>query len=261
VLVRAPFVALLLAAVAPARAAPIQDNSFLIEEAYNQEPGVIQHVGTFHRTAPGEWEATFTEEWPAGGQTHQLSATFALARTGGEVGAGDLALNYRWQALGDGEAPVAVSPRFSALLPTGAGARGFGSGGLGAQVQLPVSAMLGARFVAHTNLGAAWIPSATTPEGRGKRYALQLGEGLVWLLHDRLNLLVETVYELGEVALDRGGTASTESLLVSPGVRGGIDVGSLQIVAGLAAPLGVGPSSGEHGLFLYLSFEHPISGR
>jgi hypothetical protein len=26
---------------------PIQDNSFLAEEAYNQEPGVVQHIQTF----------------------------------------------------------------------------------------------------------------------------------------------------------------------------------------------------------------------
>jgi hypothetical protein len=29
---------------------PIQDNSFLIEEAYNQEPGVVQHISVFTRT-------------------------------------------------------------------------------------------------------------------------------------------------------------------------------------------------------------------
>ncbi len=32
------------------------------------------------------------------------------------------------------------------------------------------------------------------------------------------------------------------------------------MVAGVAAPIGVGPSRGERGLFLYLSFEHPIFG-
>ena len=28
---------------------PIQDNSFLVEEAYNQERGVVQHISTFSR--------------------------------------------------------------------------------------------------------------------------------------------------------------------------------------------------------------------
>ncbi len=40
--------------------APIADNSFLIEEAYNQETGVVQHVGTFVRSRTGDFEFTFT---------------------------------------------------------------------------------------------------------------------------------------------------------------------------------------------------------
>jgi hypothetical protein len=33
----------------------------------------------------------------------------------------------------------------------------------------------------------------------------------------------------------------------------------LQIVPGLAIPLGLGPSKGDKGVFVYLSFEHPFS--
>jgi hypothetical protein len=32
----------------------IQDNSFLIEEAYNQDPGVVQHIQTFARATRGD---------------------------------------------------------------------------------------------------------------------------------------------------------------------------------------------------------------
>jgi hypothetical protein len=39
---------------------PIQDNSFLIEEAYNQERGVVQHINTFQRVHSGDWVYTFT---------------------------------------------------------------------------------------------------------------------------------------------------------------------------------------------------------
>jgi hypothetical protein len=245
-----------LLAVGPARATPIQDNSFLLEEAYNQEPGVIQHIGTFHRVRGGEWLATYTEEWPAPGQTHQLSASFAL-QGGTETGAGDIALNYRWQAVGSGEAPVAISPRLSLLVPGGAGARGFGSGGWGGQVNLPASVTLGSRFVSHTNAGATWVPSASTPAGRGVSWGANLGQSLVWLLHQRVNLLVETVYAVTRVSLDGGGSSTERSLLLSPGIRGAVDVGRLQIVPGLAVPIGMGPSAGERGAFFYLSFEHP----
>jgi len=45
-----------LAQESPSRESPpIQDNSFLIEEAYNQEAGVVQHVNTFMRQRNGDW--------------------------------------------------------------------------------------------------------------------------------------------------------------------------------------------------------------
>ena len=57
-----------------AQSPPIEDNSFLIEEAYNQEPHVVQHIGTWLRalrSAP--WIFTFTQEWPLWSQRHQFS--------------------------------------------------------------------------------------------------------------------------------------------------------------------------------------------
>jgi hypothetical protein len=59
---------------ASSRAPGIQDNSFLIEEAYNQDPGVVQHINTFLRDLrTRQWFATFTQEYPVGGISHQLS--------------------------------------------------------------------------------------------------------------------------------------------------------------------------------------------
>src|ERR1051325_5092878 len=79
--------ALLIAIVTTAHAAEtppktpidgIEDNSFLIEEAYNQEPGVVQHI--FNATYVNDpknrgWTFSFTQEWPVFGQEHQLSYT------------------------------------------------------------------------------------------------------------------------------------------------------------------------------------------
>src|SRR3954463_459136 len=74
----------------------IEDNSFLIEEAYNQETGVVQHIGTFRRAPDASWVFTFTQEWPAPSQRHQLSYTVpVLSADGSGTGLGDLALNYR----------------------------------------------------------------------------------------------------------------------------------------------------------------------
>ncbi|MFZ4513715.1 MAG: hypothetical protein ACOYNX_08830, partial [Geothrix sp.] len=76
---------------------PIQDNSFLIEEAYNQEVGVVQHINTFTRYQDSkDWVYTFTQEWPMGSQAHQLSFTLPWQRLGasldGKQAFGDVAI-------------------------------------------------------------------------------------------------------------------------------------------------------------------------
>src|SRR5262245_17773403 len=55
---------------------PLQDNSFLIEEAYNQEAGVVQSIvnGLWSRSSEN-WTLSFTQEWPVPDQRHQFSYT------------------------------------------------------------------------------------------------------------------------------------------------------------------------------------------
>ncbi len=241
---------------------PIQDNSFIIEEAYNQEAGVIQHISAFSRsTRSGAWAYSFTEEWPVLGQAHQASVTFNCAGLGssGPDGIGDLALNYRWQAVGNGEATLALSPRLTLLLPTGDASRGLGSGGAGLQVNVPLSVVLSKRWVAHTNIGGTYAPSARAASGGyGAMTAFAVGQSLVWLAHERLNLLVEALYTSSEIGA-RAGAERTQTLTLNPGVRAAFDFASgLQIVPGVAVPIGLGPSRGDTGIFLYLSFEHPF---
>ncbi len=239
---------------------PIQDNSFIIEEAYNQEPGVIQHISGLSRSArTSAWAYSFTEEWPVLGQTHQASVTFNYAGFPGETGIGDLALNYRWQAVGSGETPVALAPRLTALLPTGDETRGLGSGGAGLQVNVPLSAVLSERFVGHTNIGGTYIPSArASTGGHGPLASFAIGQSLVWLAHQHLNFLAEALYTRTEIA-GPAGAERAETLTINPGLRASLDLpGGLQIVPGLSVPIGVGPSRGERSVFFYLSFEHPF---
>jgi hypothetical protein len=219
---------------------PIQDNSFLIEEAYNQEAGVIQHIGTFQRAFQGSsFAATFTEEWPVGSQTHQASITFTGGRAPGEpdAGFGDLLLNYRWQAVGDGGSPVALAPRLSVLLPTGDAARGLGVGGVGLQVNIPLSVVLSRHFVSHVNVGATYVPSARASATEDAALtAFAAGQSLVWLAHPRFNVLVEALYTNAEIAA-RAGAQRAESLTVNPGIRAAFDFASgLQIVPGVSVP-------------------------
>jgi hypothetical protein len=230
----------------PEAESQIQDNSFLIEEAYNQDPGVVQHIQTFSRaTRGGDWLYTFTQEWPAPTIKHQLSYTLAMAQIDGERGIGDVALNYRYQLLGDADARIAVSPRLTVLLPTGNERRGLGSGGTGLQVMLPASTVLTPMLVAHWNLSATLTPKTHT-------HNITAGNSFVWLANHRFNALVETLWSRTS---DRSGHDS--QLTVSPGIRWSYDFPSkLQIVPGLAFP--ITNHGGGKSVFLYLSFEHPF---
>jgi hypothetical protein len=261
--VAAATLAVLLAAPAAVRAesGPIQDNSFLIEEAYNQEPGVIQHISTFARSRSGAWAYAFTEEWPVLGQTHQASVTFTALRPEDlKAGVGDVALNYRLQAIGSGETRVAFSPRLSMLLPAGNAEKGIGSGGVGVQVNLPLSVvLLDDRLVTHVNLGGTYTPATFVAPGEDAASTqLAAGQSLIWLAHSNFNVMVEALYTNTALALP-GGTQRTDTFTINPGVRGAINFASgLQVVPGISVPLGVGPSSGERAIFFYLSFEHPF---
>lgn len=245
-----------------AQEGPVQDNSFLIEEAYNQEDGVVQHIGTWEwDEESGDWVFTFIQEWPLFGQRHQLSYSLPWERLEGVgSGVGDASLDYRYQLVGDGDAPVAFAPRFSLLLPVGEEEEGRGTGALGYEVNLPLSAVLGERWVTHCNLGAAWTPSARNEAGEEADVeSYTFGQSFVWLARPRLNALLELLYESGQEVVGPGRTADVDEFWVSPGIRWAHDLPSgLQIVPGVAWSFGVGPSSGEQSVFVYLSFEHPF---
>ena len=249
------------AAQAQAPRGPIQDNSFLLEEAYNQEAGVVQHISVLDRSRGGGWSYSFTQEWPLHGVRHQASYTVPVENAGvpgGGAGIGDVAVHYRYQWIGDSDARLAVAPRLSLLLPTGSARHSRGAGGPGLQVGIPVSVVLSERWVTHTNLGVTHVWAAEDTSGaEAPTTGVSAGQSLVWLAHPSMNLLVEVAWSRDEEVTGTGRTEASSSLVVSPGLRFALDVGSgLQVVPGVAVPLGVGPSSGERSLLLYLSFEH-----
>ncbi len=245
---------------------PIQDNSFLVEEAYNQEWGVVQHISSLTRMrGGGGWEYAFTQEWPVAGQRHQLSYTLPVSRTaaaaGSRAGVGDVALNYRLQLGGTEGSAVAIAPRVTGLLPTGASRRGRGAGGAGVQVNLPFSAVLSASLVVHSNAGMTYTPGARDALGnRAPTTDYTLAQSVVWLARSRFNVLLEAVWNRTRKVAGPGRTEPSTEVLLSPGIRGAVDFRSgLQVVPGIAFPIGVGPSRGERRVFAYLSFEHPFA--
>jgi hypothetical protein len=235
--------ALLLAAPAFGQSPHIADNSFLIEEAYNQEAGVVQHISAFSRARGGEaWDYGFTQEWPLRGMRHQLSYTLPVHYLEGNgTGVGDVVLNYRYQLAGDGESPLHVAPRLSLALPTGSENASRGSGSMGLQTNLPVSYVLSDAFAAHANAGLSLLSESGDVDGI-------LGASAIWRLHRNVNLMVETLWE----------SAAEDVVLLNPGVRWAFDFdGGLQIVPGIAYTFALGAEDAD-AVFLYLSQEHPF---
>ena len=126
---------------------------------------------------------------------------------------------------------------------------------------------LAPRWVAHTNAGVTWIRSSTfriialnNGPGTGTRPArrgFNLGQSLIWLPSPTFNLMLELAWDRDEAVGVHGNPDRDESVLLSPGIRWAHNFqGGLQIVPGVAVPIGLGPSRGERSLFLYLSAEH-----
>jgi hypothetical protein len=240
-LTRAGAAAVLCACTAPlaAQTPRIEDNSFLIEEAYNQEPRVVQHISTWQRSLrTASWDFDFTQEWPVATQRHQLSYTLQVGyAAASNLEFSGVALNYRYQ-LTAADGRVAVAPRLTSIVPR--------RGHVEAQVALPMSIRMGSQLATHWN-GAVTATSGSTTIYR-------LGGSVVWLARPTFNVLYEAVWAQGD--------AGTTTFLMNPGIRWAYNFASgLQIVPGLAYTFGVGPSRGAAGLFCYLSFEHPFGGK
>jgi hypothetical protein len=248
-------------ATAQEAAAPIADNSFLIEEAYNQEPGVVQHISTFTRPeGGGAWAYAFTQEWPFRGRRNQLSYSVPVVHQDGlGTGLGDIALNYRYQLAGRGDHGLHLAPRATLLLPTGSDDRGRGAGGVGFQLNLPLSLRPAPAIALHANAGATWTPATRTPAGQAATWSTNLGGSAIWLVRPSFNLMLELLWLSTEDVVGSDRTTRSEAVLLNPGLRWAINFDSgLQIVPGVAYTVGLADAEGDDGLFLYLSFEHPF---
>jgi hypothetical protein len=240
----------------------IQDNSFLLEEAYNQEAGVIQHIQSFmYLKKSKDWIYTFTQEWPVPKETQQLSYSIPVVHMTDPTnssGIGDIALNYRYQAVLKDH--IALAPRFSVIVPTGDYKKGHGTGSVGLQINIPLSVELSDKFVTHWNLGATYTPRSKEPGGaKADTTGFNYGASLIYLAAENFNLMLEAAGTSGELVQPDGSKQQANTFFINPGVRFAINFKSgLQVVPGVSMPIGVGPSKGEYGGLAYLSFEHPL---
>jgi len=261
----------------PTKPAPIQppqrnvdgimDNSFLVEEAYNQEAGVVQHIfngvyGLDRLRGPDEnrFDLSFTQEWPIGSQTHQFSYTlfgsFIDNGSHWDRGFGDMLLNYRYQDYFDEKTLTALAPRFSLLLPTGDSRHGFGYDTVGYQWALPFSTTIGDSWFVHANAGLTFLPNAA-PSPRQDLLNYNLGASAIWAIRRDFNLMLEWVGIWQDSSDATGGTHYDFSSVISPGFRKAFNFkNGSQMVVGLAAPIGVTGPAADFGAFMYFSYEH-----
>jgi DtxR family Mn-dependent transcriptional regulator len=263
---------LLTGGVAAAQGAPatgssrpfeILDNSFLVEEAFNQEAGIFQNILTVFR-GDGVWDLGFTQEWPVGTQRHQFSYTVPFSGIDGIRGVGDIMINYRFQALMETPSRPAFSPRISLIQPTGDEGKGLGTGEFGWQTNLPVSKQVG-DFYLHANGGVTWFSTGSStpaPGGGGvTRRTLvtpHVSASLIRRLKPMFNVLVEGVFESAEFSTGPGTTAREGAFTLSPGARGGWNLGDHQLIVGLAVPVTRAGGTTETAVFGYFSYELPF---
>jgi hypothetical protein len=238
----------------PAEPFEILDNSFLVEEAFNQEAGVFQNIFGIIRSRDS-WAASFVQEWPVLSQAHQLSYTVTGAGGGGTSAWGDTLLNYRFQAMTEGPGRPAFSPRLSAILPTGSEGAGYDSFGL--QFNLPFSKQTGDAFF-HWNAGLTWLPSVDAGTDSHSLESPFLAGSVIYRLAPMFHPMLELVGSFDEQPED-GATTRTKSFTVSPGARGGWNIGDHQLIVGVAVPITwTGDDVRQTAAFVYASYELPF---
>jgi hypothetical protein len=238
----------------------IIDNSFLVEEAFNQDPHVVQNIFQYQQQTFRDWQFTFTQEFPVPRKRHQLSYTIPVQALDGTSGMGDVLINYRLQVLGEGDGRPAFAPRFSVILPSGSVAAGADFRGV--QVNLPFSKRRGLLYF-HGNVGFTTVWSHD-----GVRLTSPLVAGsVIYRARQMLNLMLEG--QFGSIASEVAGaipgappdSQRSKGGVLSPGVRGGWNLGDdKQIVIGIAGPISWTGGDTKAALLLYFSYEGPVKG-
>jgi DtxR family transcriptional regulator, Mn-dependent transcriptional regulator len=235
----------------------ITDNSFLVEEAFNQEAGIFQNIFALQIDRHGAWNTTFTQEWPLLRQEHQLSYTIVNAGSEAATGFGDALIHYRYQAMNDAAGRPAFSPRISLVVPTGSASRGLGNGSPGWEVNLPFSKQLGDLFL-HWNAGFTHLPAAESERAEHNLLTPRIAASGIWRVRPMLNLMLEAVAQWDEEVAETA-TRHTRGVTLLPGMRTGWDVGDAQAIVGVGVPVTFAGGEATAGVFGYFSYELPFA--
>ncbi len=241
-------------------AAGVQDNSFLIEEAYTQEAGVVQHIQALVRVRR-DWLYVFAQEWPLGSEWHQFSYAVPYAWIRNDAGQrvqgiGDVFINYRPLFWAESATLPAFSTRFSLIVPTGSKSKGIGDGSYGFESKAAFSKIVSDRVTLHANAGFLTLFDV---DGHHPTSYL-LGGSAIYAVTRDFNLMLETL-AVWEQSVNADRLLEREFIYtISPGFRYALNfpqLNELQVVFGAATPITfTHGKSTDYGLFFYLSFEH-----
>ncbi len=250
--------ALVIALDCQAQESNIEDNSFLIEEAFNQESGIYQFINHYQYDKRAQaWEYAFEGEIPITHQVHQFSFQIPVEDNNSQdkqTSVGDLIVNYRWQPLNrDG---LMIADRLGLILPTGDFKNGHGHGVVGMDFKMAATLPMGEIFMNHWNFGLTYYPKAKHDHPhRHDLLNLSAGTSVIWKGNGYYNLMLELVTER-EQTLNQNRQITTESTLtINPGIRFAINLQDCQVVPGIGFPYELINSPHEYGFLLYLSFE------
>lgn len=240
--------------------ARIEDNSFLLEEAFNQEWGVYQFIQEYQVNQKTKgYEYSFENEIPITDKTYQFSYEFTRAREDGSGAGniGDATLNFRWQPMNkDG---ILLAERFGLIVPTGNVNKGGGNGVFGLEFMQAATLTVRDNVMNHWNMGFSVLPNAKSQgiQKRGTLTAFTAGSSLIWLCNDSFNLLLEGLLQSGQSMLSDGSKEIGTSFTINPGARFAIDLDykETQIVPGISFPTEILNNRTEHGVLVYLSIE------
>lgn len=241
-------------------AEPLEDNSFLVEEAYNQEPGVVQFIQVYQKDVKTKnWDYVFINEIPILDESNQFSYELPLGYD--EVLESsqirDIKLNYRREFFRNNQ--IVATGRISLVLPTGKYEDGFGLGALGVEGSLITSIKINQNWSQHWNIGYSTTPGAknsTKDKADVSRYFYALSN--IYFFTDTLNFLVEIVGSQSEEVISQDTKNWQHDMILSPGFRTAFDVGNWQFVPGIAYPIGLGPIAGQNQILGYLSIEGKV---
>lgn len=240
----------------------LQSNGLLVETAYHQESGELQHTFSMSRTNRRSWSSVFTEEIPLGSDKHQLSFSLPaqLVKNDSESfrGVGDAKFEYSYFLYGNNSSKVTFAPGFGVSVPTGSVRKELGAGAPGVSAKLPVSVMLGKQFASNSTFEMSYTRRAKNDEGeRANLVGYEFGQSFVWFAKPKLNFLVEAVWERSPEIIGDDRRKYEQELYLNPGVRWAHTFkNGLMIIPSVGVPIGIGASRGERGIFLSVAFEH-----